>query len=733
MQTDTIPAALQNDKNESGPPTQVTVHLSSGLAGLSGPLGIADDQTVSVTLNRRLTATGIEASAPAHGQPELRISFNNPIDIATVKEVLSIDPAIAFTCSTNSDSQVVLTGDFKPETRYTVILAAGPAGADVSRYPRPARLAAFVGDRERAVWFDNDEGYLSTKGNRTLIAHAVNVDQVHLTVTRVYDDNLVAWRNASARRRWTDISSFDRPLVERTMHLPAQKNVQHDLPIELDDLLPADGQRDGVYRVSVAMDRKNTGADEETDDDDESIGSNTSSLVTLSDIGLTAKQTQDGLVVWAVSLRSAEPMAGVRARVYSDKNQLLGEATTGKDGIATIQHVQPATGESAAVVLADQLPPVKVEPLGPALPTTAPAAHFATGLTWLDLRRASWDLGDTDTGGRSYLRNGYEAFVYTDRGVYRPGETVHLCAIVRGPDGATPAGKFPVRWQFRRPDHHNWVNRMVMLDADGAAAVDMLLPSDLVTGNWSASIGLPDSSPTSDKSFGSASFGVEEFVPNRMKVRLSLPGETGSTTLAGDGTVPRFPINADLNAIVQGDYLFGRPAANLPVELTAHAEPSIFAPEKWNGWTFGVPPTTPVRRRVRRGPAGKSEAETAGDFPDASLDEKGHYAWTIDAAKVIDVDPKAITQASVNQFIGPWRLTASAGVREAGGRGDGDATDGDRRPAGIHRHTRRPCKHASAGGTMRWRSAWCALTEPWRRIVPQRCNVRSHAKRGTRC
>ena len=668
VRTDSIAAALQNDKRD-GSETQISLHLSSGLAGLSGPLGMADDQTTSVTLVRRLCATGLEASVPARGQPELRLSFNNPIDLATAKQVLSIDPPVAFTCSTNFDDQVVLTGDFKPETRYTVTLAAGPAGVDAARYPRPGRLTAFVGDRERGVWFDNDEGYLSSKGNRTLIAHAMNVDAVHLSITRVYDDNLVAWRNAASGRRWTDVDSFGRPLVERTIHLPAQKNVQHDLPIELDDLLPSGPDRDGVYRVAVEMSRQNTGADDESDDgDSEFDGSRASSLVTLSDIGLTAKRTRDGIVVWAASLRSAEPMAGVRARVYSDKNQLLGEATTDADGIATIQHVRPAGGEDAAVILAEQIPPAKIEPLGPAMPTTAPAAPIAAGLTWLDLRRSSWDLGDADTGGRAYLRSGYEAFVYTDRGVYRPGETVHLRAIVRSPDGSAPAGTFPVLWQFRRPDHHEWINQTVMLDADGAAAVDMPLPSDLVTGNWTASIGLPGGSESADKSFGSASFGVEEFVPNRMKVRLSLPGENGSTPSASDAVAPRLSINHDLKATVQGDYLFGRPAANLPVELTVRAEPSAFAPAKWTGWTFGSPETDNVPQHLRRGAVGKNDAQSDGDTPDATLDENGHYSWKIDAAKIIDIDPKTVAQASVHQFTGPWRLTASAAVREAGGR-----------------------------------------------------------------
>ncbi len=343
-----------------------------------------------------------------------------------MKEILSIDPPIAYTCASSWGSQIALTGDFKPETRYTVILAAAPAGANASRYPRPARLAAFVGDRGRGIWFDNDEGYLSTKGNRTLLAHTMNVGQVHVSVTRVYDDNLVAWRNADSRRSWSSINSFSRPLAERTIHLPAQKNVQHDVPIAIDELLPAGEARDGVYQVSVETNAQATDADNDSAGENERYGASASSLITLSDIGLTAKRTRTAIMVWAVSLRSAEPMAGVRARVYSDKNQLLGEATTGTDGIATVQPVQPASGESAEVVLADQLPPVKVEPLGPATPTAQLAAREPTSLTWLDLRRSSWELGGSDTGGRAYLRGGYEAFVYTDRGVYRPGEIVYL-------------------------------------------------------------------------------------------------------------------------------------------------------------------------------------------------------------------------------------------------------------------------------------------------------------------
>src|SRR5205814_2353267 len=101
--------------------------------------------------------------------------------------------------------------------------------------------------------------------------------------------------------------------------------------------------------------------------------------------------------------------------------------------------------------------------------------------TWLDLSSTRWELGDTDTSGRPYLRSGYEAFVYTDRGVYRPGETVHLRAIVRGPDQLAPRTTFPLRWQLRRPDQRNWKNYTVMLNSDAAA---LTANTDAYRGPW---------------------------------------------------------------------------------------------------------------------------------------------------------------------------------------------------------------------------------------------------------
>jgi uncharacterized protein YfaS (alpha-2-macroglobulin family) len=664
--TNPFPQAINPTQNAS-----LHVRLAPGLIGLSGPLGViaAVDRTVELT--RALAAMDLKASVPARGQPNLLLSFNNEIDVVALKDVLSIDPPTQYTIESYGSESARLLGDFHPGTRYTVKLGAAPAGAsDPGKYPRPGQLVAFMPDRASGVWFDNDQGYLSTAGNRAIVVHAVNVEALRVSVTRMYDNNLVAWRNVSERDRWVDTENFSRPIAERTIKLPVKKNEQQDVRLSLDELLPANAAKsDGVFRVAVepvTKDHEEHFADSE--DEPEvyerwSSGRGGSAVVTLSDIGLTAKRTRDGLVAWAVSLRTAQPLANVRVRLFSSKNQPLGEAITNTDGIARITGVHLAKDESTAILLADCVEPSPVAPLGPDLsPTTKPAT--ATQLTWLDLRDTGsggthWDLADSDASGRAYLRSGYEAFVYSDRGVYRPGETVHLRAIVRGPDNAAPRTAFPLRWQFRRPDQRDWKNYTVMLNSDGAAACDVAMPPELPTGLWTVTIGLPDDAGGSGaKSFGSTAFQIEEFIPNRLKSSLAFKNAAGN----------RFSIGAgELHAAVQADYLFGRPAAKLPLELATHVDRVLFRPDGWSDWTFGdqAEVVTPGERTLATPKRSKrANGESSKGPGDAQLDDAGHYDWSISAGELVGVSD----EIKPNEYRGPWRLTASAGVREAGGR-----------------------------------------------------------------
>ena len=643
----------------------VKVQVSPGFSGRGGPLGLARAYETRVSVASDLMATEADSYFAEHGDAILSLRFNNPVDAHLLAPLLSVEPAVPFTIGSVHQG-VELHGPFQPSTRYAIKIAPPPPGTPRDARPRPDTLSVFVPDRRPSLWFEHEEGYLGSAGNRTILAHAVNVTNLRVSLTRIYDNNLVTWRNT---RAGTDV--LDRPVATRDLRLPPLKNKTQDVRLSLDDLLPADAPRDGVYLARLDT------VSALTSDDEANQGYGYgrwqgSSMITLSDIGLTAKQGRTAITVWATSLRTAEPLAGVRVRLYSSKNQFLGDAVTGESGVASIVPVPSAEGEHPAVILADR-PAAAPDAVAP--PATASAAR---DLTWLDLRSSRVNFGEAETTGAAYLRSGHDAFVYTDRGVYRPGETVHLRAIVRGPDGATPPA-FPVRWQFRRPDLHNWKSLDGRIDPDGAVSLDLPLPDDLPTGRWSVVLGLPGHEKEGDTSFGSGSFQVEDFMPNRMQVALKFAGARATDA---EGAAPRFMVKDEtLAAHVQADYLFGKPVTGRPARVVARLDPATFSHPKWRDWTFGDSASTAQTLE------GLQLIGHRTELPEQTLDASGHAAFDLDLASLLaggDANPQPAPRskrqrrgsapraqpaiASGGNSVGPWSLTVTASVIETGGR-----------------------------------------------------------------
>jgi uncharacterized protein YfaS (alpha-2-macroglobulin family) len=673
--TDVLPTG-----SREGAKAYVQVKIAEGLVGRSGPLGLAQAYQCNLPIGSDLIATGANAFFDGHDTAVLALRFNNEVDLSLLKGLVSVSPAVPFHLARRYDG-VTLNGAFSPATRYTISIAKAPAGVKASSCPKPDTLSVFVPDVSPQYWFEHDEGYLGSAGNRTVLAHAVNEPAVKAVVYRVYDSNLVSWRN-HLEGRWAE--SYGKPIAHKAYPLSRQKNLTQDIRISLDELLPGDAPRDGVYLIGLESTRPDSWRDDDNHEQENYRG-RSAAVLTLSDIGLTAKRARGGVTVWATSLRTAAPLEHVRVRLFSNKNQFMGEAATDRDGLARIKVANIVEGEEPRVILADRVD-------GDATGT----GTSARDLTWLDLSGSKLSFSDADTAGAAYLRSGFEAFIYSDRGVYRPGETVHLRAIVRGADGEMPSS-FPVNWKFRRPDLHDWRSFTGKVDSDGAVSLEVILPDDLPTGRWSVAIGLPGSAAV--KAFGNASFQVEDFMPARMQVGVMLDGNRA-------GGSQRLTMNdaAGAMANVQADYLFGKPVADRPVHIVARLDPQTFSPAKWEGWTFGDAAHTSAVLE------GTSVTGHRMEAPEQSLDEHGSASVPLELGELLagdsdgkseaddeSVRPKrgrrgaAISQAKGEaKSAGPWRLTVTASVIESGGRAVSNSTqaDVDVVPAYIGIHSR---------------------------------------------
>jgi uncharacterized protein YfaS (alpha-2-macroglobulin family) len=611
------------------------VTIAPGLVGASGPLGLAEAEEQTISVARVLMASAVRASAPSVDRTgELTLTFNNPLPANAVdllSPLISVEPQVPVKLGLMySGTGMVLRGDFVPGTRYTVKIAKPATGDDPQKYPRPATLSAFVPDYRPTADFAMDAGYLGSKGNRTVKATAVNVPGLVVQAYRVYENNLVTWRNGGSSADW-EVDRYAKPVATRRITLSGKKNEPQEVRINLDELLGTEAN-DGAYRLVLS--RAAASGREEEDGREESA-----TLVSLSDVGLTAKVMRDeknpaaqAVMVWAVSLSSAQPAAGAKIRLFSNKNQLLGEAVADESGIARIDGIVPAEGEEPALVVAG-------------------GSGQGGGPTWLDLSMSRRD-SRADTGGREYLRTGYESFVYTDRGVYRPGEKVMVRAIVRGADLAAPPENLPLRVQLKRPDGRVWQSKTVAVDADGAIAWQPEFPSDAQTGYWSAMVTLPgDSRP-----LGSVHFQIEEFLPDRVKTVVTASGQG----LEREEN-PHLKMPGTLTLAVQSDYLFGQPAAALKTEVKLRATPSSFRTKE--GFVAGDTASAGEILANAKKPLPVVIAP-----PATTLDKAGHAEVEVDVAGRLGISEKKAENTSPYEFRGPWVLTATESTTEVSGR-----------------------------------------------------------------
>ena len=163
-------------------------------------------------------------------------------------------------------------------------------------------------------------------------------------------------------------------------------------------------------------------------------------MILRTDFAPTVWRGTDGLTVQVRGYSDVRPRAGVTLRLLAENNEILGETTTDADGV----------GRFAAPLMHGEGPvaPRALEVLG------------GEDYTMLDLSSAAFDLSDRGVAGLPHP-GPLDAYVWLDRGIYRPGETAQVMALLRD-DAGRPAD-IPVHVIVKRP------NGQVFLDTDAGA------------------------------------------------------------------------------------------------------------------------------------------------------------------------------------------------------------------------------------------------------------------------
>jgi alpha-2-macroglobulin len=494
------------------------------------------------------------------------------------------------------DQQLCVAGVAHGE-RYRVALRPGLPAAIGEVLKRDVTLDVYVRDRTATVRFTGDNFVLPRGGASGLPLVTVNTTEVELELYRVGERGLARLIADSTFLRQLggyEVGRLTEDLGESVwsgrLEVESQTNREVVTRIPLDEALPETSA--GIY-VFIAT-AKGARADD--------WQPKATQWFLVSDIGLTSMTGEDGLHVFARSLATAAPLAGVELQLIARSNEVLATATTDDTGTARFEPGR-ARGTGA---------------LSPALVVARAAGDFV----FLDFTRAGFDLSDRGVEGRPAAQ-GLDLFLYTDRGIYRAGETVNIAGLLRD-DAANAVPGMPLTMVLERPDGVE--HQRIVSDDKGLGGhwLAVALQDNAMRGAWRVRAYVdPDAAPIAEQRFL-----VEDFVPDRIEFEL---------TAAADELVVGEPASFS----VEGRFLYGAAASGLTLEgevTVARARRLAGYP----GFEFGLADETapPLRQPLKSLPV---------------TDEQG--------AATFDVAVQEVPEGT-----GPAEATVRLRMREAGGR-----------------------------------------------------------------
>ena len=420
------------------------------------------------------------------------------------------------------DRQLCVEG-LKHGERYSITLRAGIPSLVKETLSKSADFNIYVRDRKPLVRFTGKAYVLPRSGQRGIPVVSVNTPAVALEIYRIGDRNLLETVVGREFQRSLDRYDLNRLTEERGSQVwKGEMTVEQTLNIDVTTAFPVDqaigALSPGVY-VVVAQP---VGA---AQDDSDSLATQ---WFIISDLGLTAFSGNDGIHAFVHSLDTTQSKGAIEVRLLSRGNEVLANKRTSDAG-----HVQfeanLTRGEGAL----------------------APAMLIATDskgdYAFLSLKAPPFDLSDRGVSGR-VVPAGLDAFVYTERGVYRSGETVQVTTLLRDGQGIA-ALDVPLTLVVERPDGVEYRRSVVPDQGVGGRALAVTLVSSAPTGTWRVRAFTDPKRPP----VGEATFMVEDYVPDRLEFELASKAKGVSKTNAAEITV-------------DGRYLYGAPAAKLELE-----------------------------------------------------------------------------------------------------------------------------------------------------------------------
>ena len=245
-------------------------------------------------------------------------------------------------------------------------------------------------------------------------------------------------------------------------------------------------------------------------------------IVIVTDIAVITKTSNGQVLSYVVERKSGIPVSGAEVLLWVDGEQVASSRTSA-DGL-TLQQAKFDKPDSVTVLALD-------------------GKRFAANSL------NSWSLGASENGH-------LYAYGYTERPIYRPGDTMHFKFLLRArtPLGYQLPSASTVHVELRDAQGNSKLSQEFAVNSNGTLNGDYAIPPDAALGEWCLEV------KVGENEVGGQCFGVEEYKKPEYQVRVT-------------PATPRVIQNQAIQATIEARYFFGEPVANAKVTWVVHTSP----------------------------------------------------------------------------------------------------------------------------------------------------------------
>jgi uncharacterized protein YfaS (alpha-2-macroglobulin family) len=536
------------------PDHSYVVEVKAGLTGEEGPLGLAEATTFSFQTFKKFKFIEISAQERLNPRESLQVTFSNEVTYKEFAEKARFEPELAISeyyKEWDYGSDVLwLSLPFKPETQYTLHIPADLVDVFGNTLGREVKASFATRSFTPSISMTTGHGLLEAYGNTLYSFQAVNCDQAFLQAARLSRSEVIPILNQE-KAFWSSEKFQPRPgfyQVERPLNFKIPPNVRQSVPLDLKE--PLAGKYGLVFLQLDTLSK-------------DKWSRYPKACLQVTELGLSGKFSAENNVIWVTELRTGLPVQGAEVELRDDSNKVLWKGQTDAQGQAKTPGWKPLG-------------------LRPKSSYEKPKQWaFAARGEDLAVLSSEWGSGlDPYEFNISYDYEAepqrYQGAIFTERGIYRAGESVHVKGILR--QNIKGQWKLPVlksvECQIQDSLQETVFSQTQALDTFGSFTFDFETKPAAALGTYQITARLPAEGKAAEPITISDSFRVEAYRPVEFEVHLR-------------AEKPSLVFGQEYGADIWASYLFGGAMAGQKVNWSLRLNPTSFSPPGHQGFVFG--------------------------------------------------------------------------------------------------------------------------------------------------